>query len=223
MRPRSIFIGVAVAVLLVVAVIGLRRGGDRRDASSPAVRAEPEAASPSSDRGPVATPSRPPATASSATPPSLPVDEEVPIPTELPDSPSFVKELSRDGAIRDYREVYTYQLGLMAHYQKCMKGRIKRGLIYYYIKWGVDDDHIATAPFYDRTAVPSEGDVSPEDEVAFEACVKEYLATHDRVSLPHGSPNGEAWGMRAVFPLSESALLKMIAQAKADPARGASH
>ena len=119
--------------------------------------------------------------------------------------------------------MYTYQLGLMAFYQNCMKGRIKRGVIYYYIKWGVDEDHIATAPFYDRTEVPSEGDVTPEDERAFEACVKEYLATHDRVSLPHGSPNGEAWGMRAVFPLSDSPLLKMIAEAEADRSRGGSH
>lgn len=63
--------------------------------------------------------------------------------------------------------------------------------------------------------MPSEGDVTPEDELAFAACVKEYLATHDRLSLPHGGENGEAWGMRAVFPVQESMLLKLIAEAKA--------
>jgi hypothetical protein len=213
MRPRSVYVGigagVAVVVLLVVAAIGLCRGGDRgdappavdrRDAPSSAVRAEPEV----------------PALSSSVGRGSVVADEELPVPTELPDSPSLAKELSRNGAIPDYREVYTYQLGLMAFYQACMKGRIRRGLIYYYIKWGVVEDHIATAPFYDRADVPSEGDVTPEDELAFEACVKEYLATHDRVSLPHASPSGEAWGMRAVFPLSESFLLKAIAEATAD-------
>jgi hypothetical protein len=193
MRPRSLFLGVAV-VVLVVAVVGLRRGVDRLP--------------PRGDDARVSV---------------VTADQDVVVPTELPDSPSFEKGLSRNGAIRDYREVYTYQLGLMAFYQQCMKGRIKRGLIYYYIKWGVDDDHLATAPFYDRADAPSEGDVTAEDELAFEACVKEYLATHDRVSLPHGSPSGEAWGMRAVFPLSESPLLKMIAEAKADRSRGASH
>ena len=139
------------------------------------------------------------------------------MPTELPDSPSFNSELSRDGKIRDYREVYTYQLGLMAFYQSCMKGRIAHGTIYYYIKWQVDQEsHIASSPTFEGTGVPPEGDVTPEDELAFAACVKEYLTTHDRVALPHGGKNGEAWGMRAAFPLSDSVLLKMIAKANAE-------
>lgn len=240
MSWRPAYVAMVAVLLLGVAVLVLRCGGrDRRDASPPAavgaraaapeppppapVQAQPALpASPSSvDRDPVAT-SSPPASSPSVAPASAPASTsiagEVSIPTELPDTPSFDSELSRDGRVRDYREVYTYQLGLMAFYQRCMQGRIARGLIYYYIRWNVDQDsHVASSPTFQRADVPSEGNVTPDDELAFAACVKEYLATHDRVVLPHGGENGEAWGMRAAFPLSDSALLKMIAKAKAEP------
>lgn len=139
------------------------------------------------------------------------------IPTELPDSPSLAMKLGRDGAVPDYREAYAYQLGLMASYQRCMRGRVAYGAISYYVRWSVDEEsHVASSPTVESTGVPSEGDVTPEDEAAFVACVKEYLATHDRVVLPHGTSSGESWGLRAVFPLRDSPLLRMIAEAKAE-------
>lgn len=242
MFRRSSYVGIAAVLLLGVAVFVLCRGGG--NASRPAavsrsaapeppwaapVQAPPALpASPSGvDRDRVASPppspppsppaQRPPVAAAS-TPLSSSFDDEIPIPTELPDTPSFNTELSRDGRVRDYREVYTYQLGLMAFYQRCMKGRIAHGVIYYYLRWQVDpDSHVASSPVFEHADVPSEGNVTPDDELAFAACVNEYVASHDRVVLPHGGANGEAWGMRAAFPLRDSALLQMIAKAKAEP------
>ena len=222
MRSRSLYPCLAALLLLGVAAIAFRRG-DRGDAPRPAlarvssaVPVSPDSVGPGTVAAIQPTPSRPsPSPVSATAPATSSADEEVAIPTALPESPTLAKELSRDGTVRDYREVYTYQLGLMAFYQKCMRGRIARGLIYYYIKWDVDENHVASSPFFDPAPVPSEGAVTPEDELAFAACVKEYLATHDRLSLPHGGENGEAWGMRAVFPVQESMLLKLIAEAKA--------
>ncbi|HSS01782.1 MAG TPA: hypothetical protein VLM79_32215 [Kofleriaceae bacterium] len=138
------------------------------------------------------------------------------IPTELPESPSLDKVLSADGMRTDYRESYTYQLGLMSSYQECMNGRIAKGVIYYYIDWQVDENHLASSPAFQRAYVPPEGQVSQEDEGAFATCVNEYLTSHDQVYLPHTGAGGASWGMRAVFPLSDSPLLKMIADAKAN-------
>ena len=232
MSLRPLHLGLTAALLVAVAVIVVRRGdhGDvpppatipvQRAAQNPPPAPEPAVQeSPISvGQGPAATVERRPSPSpgvSRGAPRSSSVAQELTIPTEVPDSPGLEKELGRDGTVPDYREVYTYQLGLMAFYRDCMKGRIARGVIYYFIKWQVDEaSHLASSPFFDRADVPVEGTGTPEDEVAFAACVKEYLATHDRVKLPHGGPNGEAWGMRAVFPLSDSPLLKMIAAAKA--------
>jgi len=109
----------------------------------------------------------------------------------------------------------------MAFYEKCMNGRVRRGIIYYYIKWQVDEDHLATSPVFEFADLPPEGAISEDDKLAFARCVKEYLAAHDQVYLAHAGQNGMAWGMGAVFPLSDSNLLKMIADAKRNPESGA--
>jgi hypothetical protein len=139
-----------------------------------------------------------------------------PIPTELPESPSLAKKLSRDGAVPDYREVYTYQLGLMAFTEQCMGGRVAKGVLYYFIHWDVDEDHLGTSPRVEAAGVPPEGQVTEDDQQALLACVKQYVASHDQVQLPHAAPGDVSWGNRAVFPLSDSLLLRWIAEAKSE-------
>ena len=97
-----------------------------------------------------------------------------------------------------------------------MASRIARGLLYYYLVWQVDVDHLASAPTFEWADEPAEGDVSSEDKLAFAACVKGYLAEHDSVYLPHAVPPRLHWGMGAIFPLSDSPLLQAIAKAEAE-------
>jgi len=135
------------------------------------------------------------------------------IPTELPDSTSLEQKLSRNGTSPDWRERYTYQLGLMASYEKCMGGRVAHGIVYYYITWQIDEDHLGSSPEFELANEPMQGDFAAENSLAFAACVKAYLAVHDSVYLPSTDGPRMAWGMGAIFPLSDSLLLKMIAEA----------
>jgi hypothetical protein len=105
------------------------------------------------------------------------------------------------------------KLFVNASYEKCMGGQIEKGGIYYYINWQVDEHHHGFSPTFEFADVPTEGEVSEEDKLAFAACVNDYLATHDQVELPHAGRAGMSWGKHAVFPLSDSQLLKMIAEA----------
>src|SRR4029079_18342009 len=98
-------------------------------------------------RGPqLALPRTAPAPGACASTSADPAAPATSIPTELPDSPSLARKLSRDGVVPDYREVYTYQLGLMAFTEQCMRGRVAKGVIYYYIHWDIDEDHFGTSP-----------------------------------------------------------------------------
>ena len=204
MRSRYLLLGAAAAISLAVVVLAIRHGddtaGSAAQAPSPAPAQAPSQAPARAEPTPVPTPSRP--AASTSAPRGMPREvvsasaarrpSAVPatsIPTELPDSPGLHKTLSRDGAVPDYRESYTYQLGLMASYDKCMGGRIAKGVIYYYIHWQIDEDHVASSPAFEPAGVPTEGHVTKDDEVAFAACVKAYLATHDQMELPHAETN----------------------------------
>ena len=216
------------AAIIVLAIAALARRPDEsaRSPSSPAhpssvAPAQPGPASPGrvAPRSPVSAtprPALPENRAPSAPPPQTgPRVPATSIPTELPDSPSLARKLSRDGAVPDYREVYTYQLGLMAFTEQCMAGRVAKGIIYYYIHWEVDDEHLGTSPRVEiAEGVPPEGQVTSDDQQALVACVKQYVATHDEVQLPHAANGEVAWGQRAVFPLSDSLLLQWIVEAR---------
>ena len=142
------------------------------------------------------------------------------VPTELPNTPTLEKQLSRDGTIPDWRERYTHQLGLMAHYEQCMNGRIKRGTIHYYIVWQIDKDHMASSPRFKFIDEPAQDAITAEDRNAFAACVKAYLSQHDRLYLPSSRAQGNsAWRMGAVFPVSDSPFIKMVSEARQELAR----
>jgi hypothetical protein len=102
-----------------------------------------------------------------------------------------------------------------------MGGRVAKGGIYYYIHWQVDDDNIASSPVVQLADVPPEGQVSIEAQLAFVECVKAYVADHNEVALPHAGTNGATWGFHAIFPLSDSQLLKLIAAATSENGSGA--
>jgi hypothetical protein len=136
-----------------------------------------------------------------------------PIPTELPESPELDRILSRDGADPEYREAYTYQLGLMAYYDRCLHGRIKKGSIFYSIVWQNGEGQVAYAPKVAPT-VPPEGDLSPEDLEAFYKCVQEYVDAHSQLVVPALARSGSLWGLVAVFPITESNLLHLIDDVK---------
>jgi hypothetical protein len=211
-------------MLLAVAAVAVRRGEHAIAPPLPAPdRAQPSAAvpPPGADRAPMtAVPLRSASSIVARAATAVPsLVEQTWIPTELPDSPSLEQKLSRHGAFPDWREGYTYQLGLMAFYEKCMGGRVAHGIIYYYIRWQIDEDHLASSPAF-QFGDKSQGDVSKEDELAFAACVKAYLADHDHVYLPDTGPPSMSLAMGAIFPLSDSPLLKMIAEAKNESDRG---
>src|SRR5204862_794463 len=144
MRIRlPLYLSIAAASLLAVIVVSFCRAGDSEErVPRGPTRIEPEMRTPAShgDRSAVATApsSRSQSLAASKSarrPPSS--IEEPSIPTELPDSPRLEAQLSRNGNVPDWREQYTYQLGLMASYDKCMNARVRHGIVYYYIKWQV--------------------------------------------------------------------------------------
>jgi hypothetical protein len=134
------------------------------------------------------------------------------LPTELPRSAKIEEVLGRTP---DYRETYTYVLGLMAYYDECLGGQIERGIIEYSLRWAVGEDHVAYSqpPTIDEF-LPS-GQVSEHAKVAFFECVKQYLAEHDSVVLPSAGID-TTWQMTAVFPVRESQLLKLIAGAQGE-------
>jgi hypothetical protein len=215
-RPRHL--GIAAMLMAVAAVLATRREDRSRHVAPGPGRGEPAAPAASSRLRSAAVPAVPtrssaPSGVRASTANASAVAAKTAIPTELPDSPVLQQQLSRDGASPDWREGYTYQLGLMAFYEECMAGRIAHGVIYYYITWQIDDDHLGSSPVFEFAGEPMQGDISDDDRLAFAACVKEYIATHDHLSLPGRNPPRMVWGMGAIFPLSESPLLKMIAEA----------
>jgi hypothetical protein len=221
---RALYPAIVVAVLLAIAVVVFSHEHSNVETPRTLSRSKSptQTAASTGDRSSTATGSArsfPSSVAANSPPAMLSVESEAPIPTELPDSPRLEARLSRNGNDPDWREGYTYQLGLMAFYEKCMKGRIEHGVIYYYLKWQVDEDHLASSPVFQFADVPPEGSVSEDDKLAFAACVNAYLVTHDQAYLPHALQNA-AWGMGAIFPVRDSTLLRLIADAKRDSDSG---
>lgn len=215
---RYLYVGVAAMLVVVAFVIARRsRGVHTMPSNAPDLATSVPMATPGRVRQPSTAAVSPRSSAASAVAAAdtktLALEEGGSVPLELPDSAMLEAYLNHNGTELDWRERYTYQLGLMAHYEKCVGARIEKGVIYYYINWEIDGDHMASSPVFELAHEPMEGVISSDSQLVFAECVKQYLIANDHLYLAHRGPPGISWGMRAVFPVRDSPFVKKVIEA----------